>query len=122
MYDLYGDIRNNCTNEYSSSKSNRENFAEGWKYEGQPVIISEYAGIAFTGGESSEWGYGDKVTTVEQFIKRYEDTTDGIYACSEVSGFCVTQLTDVMQEVNGLLTIDREPKIPIKELKRIHSK
>lgn len=122
MYELYGDIRNNCTNEYSSSKSNRENFAEGWKYEGQPVIISEYAGIAFTGGESSEWGYGDKVTTVEQFIKRYEDTTDGIYACSEVSGFCVTQLTDVMQEVNGLLTMDREPKIPIEELKRIHSK
>ncbi len=122
LFNLYGDIRNACSNEISTSRSCKELFAQGWKYEGQPVMISEYAGIAFTGGESEAWGYGNKVTTVEQFIQRYEDTTDGIYACPEISGFCVTQLTDVMQEVNGLLTIDRQPKVPIKELKRIHSK
>jgi hypothetical protein len=27
-----------------------------------------------------------------------------------VRGFCYTQLTDIEQEVNGLLTYDRKPK------------
>ena len=121
-FEKYADIDNACVNAISQSKGNRELFAKGYEYEGQPVIISEYAGIAFIGGEEEDWGYGDKVNGQEQFLKRYEDTTDGIYALPSVSGFCVTQLTDVMQEVNGLLTIDRKPKLPIKELKRIHSK
>lgn len=118
----YGNIEERCANTVSQSRSNRQIFANGYHYEGQPVILSEYAGIAFSGGEKEAWGYGDRVTTVEQYLKRYEDTTDGIYACKSISGFCVTQLTDVMQEINGLLTIDRKVKLPIEELKRIHSK
>lgn len=118
----YGNIEERCFNTVSQSKSNRQIFANGYKYEGQPILLSEYAGIAFSGGEKEAWGYGDRVTTVEQYLKRYEDTTDGIYACKSISGFCVTQLTDVMQEINGLLTMDRKPKLPIEELKRIHSK
>ena len=35
------------------------------------------------------------------------------------SGFCYTQLTDVMQEVNGLLDMDRNPKAPLERLKEI---
>ena len=34
-------------------------------------------------------------------------------------GYCYTQLTDVMQEVNGLLTMDREPKLPLETLYKI---
>jgi hypothetical protein len=34
-----------------------------------------------------------------------------------LAGFCYTQLTDTMQEANGLLTEDREPKLPIEELR-----
>ena len=29
------------------------------------------------------------------------------------AGFCYTQFTDTYQEANGLLTMDRVPKIPI---------
>lgn len=36
-----------------------------------------------------------------------------------VSGYCYTQLTDVQQEVNGLLTIDRRPKVPIEKINKI---
>lgn len=34
-------------------------------------------------------------------------------------GHCYTQLTDVQQEVNGLLTADRELKVDPSEIKRI---
>ncbi|HYW49110.1 MAG TPA: hypothetical protein VE861_00820, partial [Gemmatimonadaceae bacterium] len=31
-------------------------------------------------------------------------------------GFCYTQFTDTYQEANGLLTMNREPKIPLKAI------
>jgi hypothetical protein len=30
-----------------------------------------------------------------------------------IAGFCYTQFTDTYQEINGLLTADRQPKFPI---------
>jgi hypothetical protein len=36
-----------------------------------------------------------------------------------VQGFCYTQLTDVEQEVNGLLTYDRKPKAPLEKIREI---
>jgi len=34
-------------------------------------------------------------------------------------GFVWTQLTDVQQEINGLLYFDRKPKIALEEIKKI---
>jgi hypothetical protein len=39
---------------------------------------------------------------------------------SFLAGFCYTQLTDIEQEINGLLTYDRQPKVPAEEFARIH--
>lgn len=39
-----------------------------------------------------------------------------------IQGFCYTQLTDVEQEINGLLTFDREPKVPLTEIRNINNK
>jgi hypothetical protein len=36
-----------------------------------------------------------------------------------VDGFCYTQLTDVEQEINGLLTYDRIPKAPVEKIREI---
>lgn len=36
---------------------------------------------------------------------------DALMAPGPVEGFCYTQLTDIEQERNGLLTFDRQPKI-----------
>ena len=36
-----------------------------------------------------------------------------------IAGFCYTQLTDTEQEQNGLLTADRKPKIPAKQVRAI---
>ena len=36
-------------------------------------------------------------------------------------GICYTQLTDVEQEINGLLTYDRKPKFDLKTLRDINN-
>jgi hypothetical protein len=36
-----------------------------------------------------------------------------------VEGFCYTQLTDVEQEQNGLLTFDRRPKIALDLIREV---
>lgn len=38
---------------------------------------------------------------------------------SGLAGFRYTQFTDTEQEINGLFTADREPKIPLPELRAI---
>lgn len=98
--------------------THRYPFAQGYGYRGQPVIISEYGGIAFTSEEG--WGYGNQVRNEEEFLKRYEGITQAIKNLPYVSGFCYTQITDVQQEVNGLLTIDRKPKVNMEAIRSIN--
>jgi hypothetical protein len=80
--------------------------------------VTEYGGIAFSNiglqgdaGGMESWGYHDKVTGEEAFFERYRSVTDAIRAIPYCQGYCYTQLTDVMQEINGLLTPDRKPKV-----------
>jgi hypothetical protein len=44
----------------------------------------------------------------------------GIASLNFLAGFCYTQLTDIEQEINGLLTYDRKPKVPAEEIAAIH--
>ena len=85
-------------------------FADGYTYQGQPIIISEYGGIAFNNGESG-WGYGNKVADKDAFIKRFDSITSAVKKLDYCCGFCYTQVTDVQQEINGLMDMDRNFKI-----------
>ncbi len=102
---------------------NREKsaLAKGYHYKGQPIIISEYGGIAFTTKEG-EWGYGNTVADEEAFLKRYQCITDAIMDVPYISGFCYTQVSDVQQEVNGLMTIDRKFKVNPDKIKAINER
>lgn len=93
-------------------------FAEGYEYRGQPIIISEFGGIAFESDKG--WGYGRQVATEEDFMKRFEGLVQAIKSVDYICGYCYTQLTDVQQEINGLLTEDRKPKIPLSTIKEIN--
>lgn len=93
-------------------------FADGYEYKGQPILLTEYGGIAFN--DESGWGYGNQVDTEEQFLKRYRDITDAIKAIPYISGYVYTQTTDVQQEVNGLLKEDRTPKIALEKIKAVN--
>jgi hypothetical protein len=47
---------------------------------------------------------------------------EGIGSLRFVAGFCYTQLTDIEQEINGLLTYDRRPKVDPEMIAEIHRK
>jgi hypothetical protein len=78
------------------------------------VIVSEFGGVAF-GGKG--WGY-TTVGSAEEFTRNYAAQVEALMAPGPVQGFCYTQLTDVEQEQNGLLTFDRRPKADPARLKK----
>ncbi len=102
---------------------NREKtaFANGYKYKGQPIIISEFGGIAFNNDDAG-WGYGNKVNTTEEFIRRFENITMAVKELDYACGFCYTQVTDVQQEINGLMDIDRNFKVDPKIISEINKR
>lgn len=96
-------------------------YAQGHTPTGKEAfMVTEYGGIAFTDigiqgemGGMETWGYHDKVTDEEAFFARFQSVTDAIRALPYCQGYCYTQLTDVMQEINGILTEDRKAKVNI---------
>ncbi|MDQ3817811.1 MAG: hypothetical protein M3362_08980 [Acidobacteriota bacterium] len=63
--------------------------------------------------------YGS-VHTAEELLAKYRDLMEGIASLSFLAGFCYTQLTDIEQEINGLLTYDRSPKVEPELIAEIH--
>jgi beta-galactosidase/beta-glucuronidase len=96
-------------------------FAGGYTYKGQPIILSEFGGIAFN-NDNSGWGYGNKVNTKEDFIRRFDSITSAIKQIDAICGYCYTQVTDVQQEINGLMDIERNFKVDPKALKEINER
>ena len=74
--------------------------------------------IAWRSWNGGAWGYGNGAKDGEELLKRLERLIKGI-AKTEFQGYCYTQLTDVQQEVNGLLYADRTPKVSLDKLKNI---
>lgn len=97
-------------------------YAEGSSYQGQPVILTEYGGISLnTSNDGDKWGYYENAEDEEEYLARLEIITRKLLENPLIKGFCYTQMTDVMQEANGLLTIDRQPKADMERLNRIFS-
>lgn len=125
-YSAYGDeISKRYENQPEIGKNfvagqRRFAFAEGYTYSGQAVMLTEYGGISYSKDEG--WGYNGKVTTEEEFLKRFESLTKAIKEVPYICGYCFTQFTDVENEQNGLLTIDREPKASLDKIKAINLK
>lgn len=93
-------------------------FANGYKYEGQPIIFTEFGGIHYA--EDDGWGYGESVHDNKEFLERFDFLIKAIEAM-DICGYCYTQLTDVEQETNGLLTYDRKSKIDKERIREIIS-
>jgi len=101
----------------AAEPANRPIYVPGYAYGGEPILITEFGGIAFSGDEEG-WGY----TTVagdEEFLQIYEALIVALLRSGPVQGFCYTQLTDVEQEINGLLTYDRKPKADLASIREI---
>ncbi|MDR0730698.1 MAG: glycoside hydrolase family 2 [Treponema sp.] len=97
----------------------RSAFAGRFSYRGQPIIISEFGGIAFS-NRGDGWGYGNKVASPEEYIKRFDSITTAIKQLDAAAGFCYTQVTDVQQEINGIMDEERNFKVDPEILREIN--
>lgn len=101
----------------------RAALAPGFAYNGSPVVLSEFGGIAYipSGHEVPQeaWGYSGVEKSGEAALARLRSIYTAI-AQIPFAGFCYTQLTDVEQEINGLLTYDRKPKFNAETLREIN--
>lgn len=103
----------------SSRPASRSLFAQNHEYKGQPVIVSEFGGISYKKGKWSGWGYSCAESD-EDFIDRYYKVISALLESPIVQGFVYTQITDVEQEINGLLTYAREPKVDLSIIRSIN--
>ncbi|TSB45479.1 glycoside hydrolase family 2 protein [Alkalicoccobacillus porphyridii] len=93
-------------------------YAPGHSYQDEPILVTEFGGISFKQSDWDGWGYSH-ATTENEFLTGYRAVLDAMHNSPLVKGFCYTQLTDVEQEINGLLTYDRKPKAELKKIKEI---
>ncbi len=88
---------------------------EGHEHTGQPLMITEFGGIAFSSDPDETWGYS-RTDTADAFVDRYTKLLGAIHSLSLLAGFCYTQFTDTYQEANGLVHLDRTPKFPVQTI------
>jgi hypothetical protein len=106
--------------------SDKPLFARGSKYRGQPIVLSEVGGfLAIPPDIPAEkrdmlYQFYDSFQTPQELLDKYRDLMKGLAALNFLAGFCYTQLTDIEQEINGLLTYDRKPKVASEEIAIIH--
>lgn len=103
-----------------STPGSRTLYAQGSSYGGEPIIVSEFGGISYQKTkEVNGWGY-TAANSDEDFLKRYQSVVGALLESPHVQGFVYTQLCDVEQETNGLLTYGREFKVDPEIIRRIN--
>ncbi|MFR9710486.1 glycoside hydrolase family 2 protein [Paenibacillus sp. MB22_1] len=102
----------------TAAPGNRVILVPGFPYEGQPILVTEFGGISFKVNEWEGWGYSG-AENEEDFALRLKNVIVPMLQSPVVQGFCYTQFTDVEQEINGLLTYDRKPKLPLETIRSI---
>lgn len=106
----------------TSESAGKRIYAEGFKHEGEPIMLTEFGGIAYD-KTCKNYGWGYTVAGNEkEFLEDYARVVAALGESHVLVGFCYTQLCDVEQEINGLLTYSREPKCDLKLIKEINDK
>jgi beta-galactosidase/beta-glucuronidase len=121
LYEIYKDLGKTGI---PARRTGRSLLAPGYRYNGTPILLSEFGGIAYIppGHQvpPDAWGYAGVEKTAEAALARLRGLYEAIARIPEFAGLCYTQLTDVEQEINGLLTYDRKPKFDPKLIREIN--
>jgi hypothetical protein len=88
---------------------------DGDRTRDQPLMLTEFGGIALRRTPDGTWGYS-VARTPDEFAERYRRLLAVVRNLGLISGFCYTQFADTYQEANGLLFADRTPKIPLRDI------
>lgn len=117
LYEKYNDELLSVINNKIAHNGKHKLFSANYSYNGQPIIMSEYGGIALN--SINGWGYGTQVKGENEFLKRYKELTAAIKNTKYITGYCYTQLSDVQQEINGLVDENRNDKFSDEIIDRI---
>jgi hypothetical protein len=121
LYERYKDLGKPGTR---VPDNGRAALAPGYSHNGSPFYLSEFGGIAFIppGHEvpKESWGYSGVEKNEPAALSRLAGLYQAIARTPAWAGLCYTQLTDVEQEINGLMTYDRKPKFEVKRVKEIN--
>ncbi len=82
---------------------------------GQPIMLTEFGGIAFSPNPDQTWGYS-RSESQEAFADECMELISVVRSLQVLAGFCYTQFSDTYQEANGLLYADRTPKFPLQDI------
>jgi beta-galactosidase/beta-glucuronidase len=82
-------------------------YIPGYEYRGEPMMVTEFGGVALAGAAGFGWL---EASDSADLLATYRELVEALMDPGPVEGFCYTQLTDVEQEQNGLLSADRRPK------------
>jgi hypothetical protein len=78
-------------------------------------MLTEFGGIAYSKDTNQTWGYsrarqqGRPGVAIAALLRV-------VRSLLNLLGFCYTQFTDTYQEANGLLYMDRTPKVPLEQI------
>jgi hypothetical protein len=83
-------------------------------------MFTEFGGTAYikTTEGNSNWGYGIGVKDDEEFINRFSGLIRALHSLDYSCGYCYTQVSDVQQEVNGVLFENHDFKVEPRLLKK----
>jgi beta-galactosidase/beta-glucuronidase len=89
----------------------------------KPVfMVTEFGGLSYHPASGQKWFGYSTVTSKESYLDRLAGLFGALLDSPVLAGFCYTQLTDTMQETNGLLDENRVPKLPIEAIHAIVSR
>lgn len=112
----------------SSSDAYTDGFDGDIGYDGnKPYFVSEFGGAFFDADRLCEnnsqesgnpWGYGAAPEDENEFVGRLAALCKILRDNPDICGFCYTQFTDVMQEMNGIFTFDRREKFSTEKIRK----
>ncbi|MEO6012601.1 MAG: sugar-binding domain-containing protein [Devosia sp.] len=86
---------------------------------GQPVMLTEFGGLSIQPKSGEAWfGYATAQSD-DEYLAMMGSLFDAIYESTDLAGFCYTQITDTLQETNGLFDENRKSKLPVDRLRDI---
>jgi beta-galactosidase/beta-glucuronidase len=101
--------------------------APGQHYNGSPIFLSEFGGVGYilpderANVPANSWGYSGVEPSEADALRRIRGLYEAVAKVRKITGVCYTQLYDVEQEVNGLVTYDRRPKFDHNVIRDINS-
>ncbi len=118
-YKVFVDSLKDRKSMLNSSPAGRRIVIKGYENENTPIMLTEFGGVCYKKDDTKGWGY-TSVSDEANYLKELTKIHKAIAKSKCVVGYCYTQLYDVEQEINGILTYDRVLKTAASNYRKIN--